>query len=104
LGRIAVLKEARGKRRLIGITDWWTQLIFRPLHDSVYNFLNTLDEDGTRDQSLVVEKFLNKLKVNALSGVKNRQLQSMDLSAATDRLPVKLQAQILNILGYDGNT
>jgi hypothetical protein len=79
-------------------------LIFRPLHDGVYNFLNTLDEDGTRDQSLVVEKFLNKLKVNMISGTKNKQLQSMDLSAATDRLPVKLQAQILNILGYDGNT
>lgn len=27
----------------------------------------------------------------------------MDLSAATDRLPVKLQAQILELLGYPGN-
>jgi hypothetical protein len=27
----------------------------------------------------------------------------MDLSAATDRLPVLLQSQILNILGFDGD-
>jgi hypothetical protein len=31
-----------------------------------------------------------------------KRLQSMDLSAATDRLPVVLQEQILNILGFEG--
>jgi len=30
-------------------------------------------------------------------------VQSLDLTAATDRLPVDLQAQILTILGYPGN-
>jgi len=103
LGRIAILEEARGKRRLIGITDWWTQVLFLPLHDLVYSKLNLLDEDGTRDQQRVIKIFLEKLGAKSLSGEKGKRCQSMDLSAATDRLPVKLQAQILEILGYPGN-
>lgn len=105
LGRIAVLEEARGKRRLIGITDWWTQVLFKPLHTSVYRQLDRLRSDGTRDQTAVVEYFISRLnlKGKCLVGLKGKRCQSMDLSAATDRLPVKLQAQILNILGYQGD-
>jgi hypothetical protein len=102
LGRIAVLEEARGKRRLIGITDWWTQVLFKPLHSAIYRHLDSLESDGTRDQTRVVEVFLQKLNVKNLKGLKGKRCQSMDLSAATDRLPVKLQAQILDLLGYPG--
>jgi len=69
----------------------------------VYSKLNLLDEDGTRDQQRVIKIFLEKLGAKSLSGEKGKRCQSMDLSAATDRLPVKLQAQILEILGYPGN-
>jgi hypothetical protein len=61
-----------------------------------------LESDGTRDQTRVVEVFLQKLNVKNLKGLKGKRCQSMDLSAATDRLPVKLQAQILDLLGYPG--
>jgi hypothetical protein len=42
--------------------------------------------------------------LNVMCTVKTggKRLQSMDLSAATDRLPVVLQEKILNILGYEG--
>lgn len=101
LGHIAVLEEARGKRRLIGITDFWTQILFRPLHDAIYKELNKLPYDGTRNQLGPMELLLKSLGVRVLDGKKT--VQSLDLSAATDRLPVKLQAQILNILGFQGD-
>jgi len=44
---------------------------------------------------------LEALKVNSFHG-KVQTVQSLDLTAATDRLPVDVQAQILSILGYPG--
>lgn len=102
LGRIAVLPEARGKRRLIGITDWWTQVLLRPLHDDIYTFLGKLPQDGTNFQSAPITSMLSKLGVKCTVKTGGKRLQSMDLSAATDRLPVALQEQILNILGFEG--
>lgn len=93
LGRLAIIKELRGKARVIGITDQWTQWLFKPLHDSIYKNLDKLTEDGTRDQ-------LNP--VNELLRVHSKAI-SVDLSAATDRLPVILQKDILNILNVPGD-
>jgi hypothetical protein len=45
---------------------------------------------------------LNSLDVKCTVKTGGKRLQSMDLSAATDRLPVVLQEQILNILGFEG--
>jgi hypothetical protein len=50
LGRLTVIKEMRGKARVVGITDYWTQCLFKPLHDAIYSTLNDLFEDGTNDQ------------------------------------------------------
>nr|UPW42138.1 MAG: putative RNA dependent RNA polymerase [Xinjiang mito-like virus 46] len=94
LGRIGLIKELRGKCRIIGITDQWTQWLFRPLHDSIYSFLGTLPEDGTNDQLGPVNRMLD-LRRGSL-------FYSLDLSAATDRLPVSLQADILDALGLNG--
>jgi hypothetical protein len=60
----------------------------------IYEFLDSLQEDGTRDQ-LAPVKFILKNKISD-------QYFSLDLSAATDRLPVKLQADILEALGLNG--
>jgi len=101
IGRIAVIAEARGKNRLIGITDWWTQVLFKPLHDDIYAFLGTLTQDGTNDQSGPIKALLKSLGVKCTFKA-GKRLQSMDLSAATDRLPIDLQVQVLEILGYEG--
>jgi len=73
------------------------------MHDDLYRFLGTLPNDGTMNQSLPITTLLNQLKVMSSKSIKNKRLQSIDLSAATDRLPVLLQAQILNILGFEGD-
>ncbi|AIT71973.1 RNA-dependent RNA polymerase [Rhizoctonia cerealis mitovirus] len=96
LGRLAIIKELRGKARVVGITDAWTQMLFKPLHDEIYAKLGKIPEDGTRDQLAPVKLLLSNLK--------NPYAVSVDLSAATDRLPVELQARILNCLGLPGDT
>jgi hypothetical protein len=45
---------------------------------------------------------IKELGVKCTVKTGGKRLQSMDLSAATDRLPVALQEQILNILGFEG--
>lgn len=164
LGHIAVLPEARGKMRKIGITDFWTQILFRPLHDSIYAQLANIPEDGTSNQTGPIIRMLGALNLvksqlnesqtepvivnnnvpitksqlefikksvdsetfdsimktlaerfkptskddviyrkSQIIGAKTRTVQSLDLTAATDRLPVLLQSQILSLLGYPGN-
>jgi len=95
LGRLAIIKELRGKARVVGITDAWTQMLFKPLHDLIYDRLGELPEDGTRDQLAPVRLLLSNLK--------EPYAVSVDLSAATDRLPVELQARILDCLGLPGS-
>jgi hypothetical protein len=73
-----------------------------PLHDAIYKFLGTIPQDGTKDQVAPIKNLLGALGVSSIEHSGTKRLQSMDLSAATDRLPVKLQAQILQIMGFDG--
>lgn len=68
--------------------------MLRPLHDLIYRFLGEIPEDGTKDQLGPVRSILEKR-----SGSK---FYSLDLSAATDRLPVHLQEDILEALGLGG--
>jgi hypothetical protein len=92
LGRTAVVLDQAGKGRLVAITNYWIQLALKPLHKAIFSFLHTIsDLDGTFDQSKPLDVLLQKDDwVNKFS--------CFDLSAATDRLPIKLQAQILNII------
>jgi hypothetical protein len=67
------------------------------LHDSIFKVLTEIPSDGTHDQDKAFNNFIAKCdNVNKLSG--------FDLSAATDRLPIDLQVQILNVCGVDGQT
>jgi hypothetical protein len=77
--------------------------LFKPLHDDIYAFLGTIPNDGTNNQSKPVVRLLQQLDLQCIAKNKNKNLQSLDLSAATDRLPVVLQSQVLNILGFDGD-
>jgi hypothetical protein len=54
--------------------------------------LRRLDSDGTFDQLRPVRRLLED---------KSKKLFSFDLSAATDRLPVDLQVDLLNLLYGD---
>jgi hypothetical protein len=66
------------------------------LHDEIYDYLGSLPEDGTNNQLAPVKIVLEN------NGNNPEGVDSLDLSAATDRLPVQLQADILSSLGVPG--
>jgi len=92
IGRLVCLTEGGGKRRIIAITDWWTQMLFRPLHDGLFRQLRLIPQDGTFHQWQPIEKWV--LPIVRLGA----PAYSFDLSAATDRLPIEFQRQVLSIL------
>lgn len=93
MGKLSVVYDQAGKARIVAIANWWIQLALLPLHNSIFDYLRSLDCDGTFDQD------------GALAGFMARRdpahsMYSFDLSAATDRLPIQLQVDILSHLGY----
>lgn len=92
LGRLAEIPEAAGKVRVVGITDIWTQSLLRPLHDAIYRLLKSLVTDGTYDQLAPIRRLYER---------DHSELYSFDLTAATDRMPVDLQIQVLQCLVND---
>jgi len=67
-----------------------------PLHKWLFDILSHISEDGTFDQLSPVEKLQNKFHT-----IKKNTFSSIDLSAATDRLPISLQKSIIKILFKD---
>lgn len=91
LGKLGLKDEAAGKVRVFAMVDCITQWVFRPLHDRLFEILRLIPQDGTFDQERPLAH-LGEL------GKMGQKLDSFDLSAATDRLPVKLQATLLSSL------
>jgi len=90
MGKLSVVYDQAGKARIVAITNWWIQVALKPLHNSIFSLLRRIEEDGTHDQL----KPFKKLIGNGSS----EMFYSFDLSAATDRLPLEIQTDILNIL------
>lgn len=97
IGRLATVLEARGKVRIVAIVDYWTQLVLKPLHHSIFKTLRRIPQDGTFDQVSPMKELLNRVSISG------ERIASFDLSAATDRLPAALQVQILNLMGVPGD-
>jgi len=57
------------------------------LHNAIFKILKTIKQDGTFDQHAPVSLLHDRILTSGA--------WSFDLSAATDRLPVLLQCQIL---------
>jgi hypothetical protein len=96
--KLSFLPEAAGKLRVIAIVDIWTQSLLKPLHKLLFAFLAKLPNDGTFDQDAAFAR----IRVKSLHFGKG---YSVDLSAATDRLPIALQEGILtSIFGSDFGT
>jgi len=87
IGRLVKLYEPAGKIRVIAIVDPFTNWLLKPLHDWIFGILRLIPQDGTFDQDAPLKTFHTNNK--GFTG-------SCDMSAATDRLPVKLQALILS--------
>ena len=91
IGKLGFLEEAAGKVRVVAMVDPLTQSMLRPLHDWLFSVLRRIPEDGTFDQTAPIELLIQK-------GVQD--VTSYDLSAATDRLPLSLQENLIGwILG-----
>jgi hypothetical protein len=97
LGKLGVVFDQAGKARVVASTNWWLQSAFHGLHDSLFKALKLIPSDGTFDQNEAFSRVLSKMD-------KTQKLSGFDLSAATDRLPIDLQEDILNLLGVDGTT
>jgi hypothetical protein len=90
LGRLAY-KEEPGKVRVFAMVDCVTQWLLNPLHKALFKVLRGIAEDGTFNQEAAVALVQKKLRER-----KSQYVASLDLSAATDRLPLFLQVQLLN--------
>nr|UPW42287.1 MAG: putative RNA dependent RNA polymerase [Sichuan mountain mitovirus 9] len=90
-GQFAIKKEAAGKIRVFALVDSVTQSVLKPLHLGLFNILKILPNDGTFDQDAAVLRCQEK-------AIKYGCAYSYDLSAATDRLPAVLTANIISAL------
>jgi hypothetical protein len=93
LGRLAFKDEPAGKVRVFAIVDAFTQWMLTPVHKYIFSLLRLLPSDATFDQLGSVKRFTDQLKDR---GTKN--VYSLDLTAATDRLPLSLQTILLGLL------
>jgi len=91
LSQWAFKVEAAGKLRVFALIDSISQSVLRPLHDLIFDVLRSIPNDGTFDQDASVIRSTEKMQKYGIA-------YSFDLSAATDRLPVLLTAQILETL------
>jgi len=91
LGKLSFKEEAAGKLRVFAIVDIWTQSALEPLHQSLFALLKRLPNDGTFDQNASFERCLEKAQLYNCA-------YSVDLSAATDRLPIQLQSGIIDLI------
>lgn len=89
LGKLALKHEAAGKVRVFAMVDAWTQSLLKPLHSALFSLLGKIESDGTFHQYKPIKVLIEK-------GFK--EFYSFDLSAATDRLPIDLQVQVLGCL------
>jgi hypothetical protein len=81
VGRLGFKDEPAGKVRVFAMVDAWTQWVLAPFHLFLFDVLRTIEQDGTFDQ-------LRPVREKARSAT---QAYSLDLTAATDRIPMSIQ-------------
>lgn len=91
LSQFAIKEEAAGKVRIFALLDSISQSVLRPLHLFLFDILKNIPNDGTFDQDSSVKRCSEKLDKYGIA-------YSFDLSAATDRLPSLLTAEIIESL------
>jgi len=91
VGKLCVVKDQAGKSRVVGVTNYWVQVALFPLHKALFQLLRMIPMDGTHNQTAPLDLLIEKAP-------KGTVFHSFDLSAATDRLPLEVQIQILDCL------
>jgi hypothetical protein len=88
LAKLGFKEEAAGKVRVFAMVDPFTQWVMRPIHLAIFTILRAIPMDGTFNQTRPVNRLRHL-------DPKDRWFYSIDLSAATDRLPIKLQVPVM---------
>lgn len=91
LGQFAIKEEAAGKVRLFALLDSVSQSVLAPLHDLLFALLRQVPNDGTFDQEASIARSQAKAIFAGCA-------YSFDLTAATDRIPARLTAAILQTI------
>jgi len=91
-GRLG-FKHEPGKIRVFAMVSLLTQALVAPLHQWIFSKLRKIVTDGTFDQVAPVNRLIERF-----GGDEGRFVASFDLSAATDRLPLLLQTDLLEPL------
>lgn len=99
LGKLSEKEEAAGKIRVFGITDSITQSVMAPLSDYIFDILRKIPADGTFNQDGPLKRLV--YHTNMSKEIVNPTFYSFDLSAATDRLPIDLQKDVLSVIFGD---
>jgi len=84
-------KEEPGKIRVFAMVSLITQTLMAPLHKWIFSKLRLIATDGTFNQVAPIERLLGRIGDADF-------VASYDLSAATDRLPLQLQVDLLEPL------
>lgn len=85
LRKLSYFSDKEGKTRVIGILDYWTQTSMKPLHNVLNSMLRAIRVDCTFNQN----RFLEVLPSVG-------PYYSLDLTAATDRMPLFIQKRVLS--------
>jgi hypothetical protein len=88
-GKLHTFDEWGGKQRTVALLDYWTQVLLTPLHDTIFHFLAKLPQDGTFNQEEACAR------VAQFTANNEATVNSFDLTAATDRLPLRVQQEVL---------
>jgi len=92
LRKLSYFSDKEGKTRVIAILDYWSQTALKPVHDAITSILRGIRTDCTFNQNRFLE---------ILPQGDNITYHSLDLSNATDRMPLAFQKKVLgSIIGY----
>jgi hypothetical protein len=91
---LAMFPDGCMKNRYIALADWLTQMTLAPLHHALTSLLrfHTGGTDYTHDQGSSIDSIVS-------AHAKGLKSWCFDLSAATDRLPLSLEAAVLRCCG-----
>jgi len=91
LRKLSYFPDKEGKTRVIAILDYWSQSALKPLHIYVNRLLKGIQSDCTFNQNL-----FSGSSPAVLPG--GNSYHSIDLTAATDRMPIALQKRVVAFL------
>lgn len=91
LRKLSYFSDKEGKTRVIAIADYWSQSALRPLHFCINRYLKRIPTDCTFDQDRFTS-ILPKLRL------RDNLFHSIDLTAATDKMPIALQKRVVSFL------